>query len=634
MKRIHSFSTRLSLGIVGISSIIFILAIGTAMVLSYTIVAEEAVKSAENLRDASIAKIEKTLLEVEMNVQARAWLVKENLDDEQYLYHITHQIVEENPNIIGSAIAFDKKVFKGKYYFSPYSYQDGEGGILSKQLGSAQYDYFYMDWFQIPFLMGKDCWSEPYFDEGGAQELLSTYSYPIYGENGEVIAVMTADISLDWIEKLLADIKPYPNSNIILVSRSGAFISNSSGIDLSGETVFSTMYYASGADNNVLLLAEALSRGETGAMEYSVGNKVSFAVYAPLSNGWKTYISCDYKDVLSRAARMNIFMILIGLLGVITMFLLSYYMIRRLTKPLSEFSDSVIRIAKGDFDAQLPEIRSEDELKQLRNSFEYMQKSLKDYIRELQVTTSEKQKFISEINIASKIQMSMLPTDFLNTDRVGLYAMVLPAKEVGGDLYDFFIKDNILYFAVGDVSGKGIPASLIMAITRASFRFITRMGLPMNEVMSKMNDALAEGNTTGLFVTLFVGRLDLETGELQYCNGGHNPIVTVTPEGEASFMKPKPNIAAGLFEGFPYVLETCTLRKGSKLVLYTDGVTEAERADKDQFGEQRLLDWATSAVKVCPEAEEACKNLYDTVKQYTDGNEQNDDITIMTIRYN
>ena len=634
MKGSKSFSTRLSLNILAITSVIFIVTIGIAAFSSHRMIAEEAIKSAENLRDASILRIEKTLNEVAMTVEASSWLVMENIDDEEYLYHITRKMVEENPNIIGSAIAFDKNYFRDKYYFSPYSYIDAQTGeVRSKQLGNKQYDYFYMDWFQIPYLLGEPCWGEPYYDDGGADYKIATYSYPLKDVEGRVFAIVTADISLKWISELLSSIRPYPNSNVMLISRNGSFITNGENQDISGETIFSTLYYTSDRDRNIGEMAAAISRGERGTMQYSKGAKISFAVYAPLENGWKACISCDYNDVLSRASKMNLILILVGLFGLIVLFLLSYLTIHKLTKPLTEFSDSVLEIAKGNFDVNLPELKNDDEVKRLRDSFEYMQKSLKDYMNELRATTSAKEKYESELNIANKIQMAMLPTNFPVNDKVGLHAMVHPAKEVGGDLYDFFIKDGSLYFAVGDVSGKGIPASLFMAITRASFNFIAKMGLPMNEVVSKMNNAMAEGNTTGMFITLFVGKIDLETGEFEYCNAGHNPIVVISPEGKAGYLKAKPNLAAGLVEDFPYVLEKEHLDSGARLVIYTDGVTEAERADKSQFGEDRLLKWATtSCSRLTGGASEACQDLFADVKDFVEGNEQNDDITIMTIK--
>ena len=273
-----------------------------------------------------------------------------------------------------------------------------------------------------------------------------------------------------------------------------------------------------------------------------------------------------------------------------------------------------------------------DEIGKLRSSFEYMQKSLNEYIQELKTTTSEKQRFESELNIARSIQMHMVPHTFPKRDDLDIYAMMQPAREVGGDLYDFFIKDGKLYFAVGDVSGKGVPASMFMAITRSAFRFIAGLGLPMDEVLSKINDSVSDGNDSGMFVTMFTGCLDLATGHVEYCNGGHNRIVVVTPDGSPSFLDETPNLAIGLFEGFPFRKQQLELARGSRMVLYTDGVTEAETAEKAQYGDAALLEWAGKAAGITS-AREATEDLMASVRTFTDGNEQNDDITIMIINF-
>ena len=174
--------------------------------------------------------------------------------------------------------------------------------------------------------------------------------------------------------------------------------------------------------------------------------------------------------------------------------------------------------------------------------------------------------------------------------------------------------------------------ALVMAITKASFRFVSGLHLPLDEVVERMNNSVSQGNTSEMFVTLFVGKLDLETGLLKYCNAGHNPIVVIDTEGNASFLPCLPNIAIGVFPDFKYKMQEISLKKGTRLVLYTDGVTEAERADKTQFGEKRLLQWAANP-GTYPNAAEACNGLYQVVKDFVEGNEQNDDITIMTIKY-
>ena len=627
MKRRKSFSARLSLNIVSLTSVLFIGAILVASLFSYRFIAEEATKGAEHLRDESILRIEKVLQEAEMTVKSTAWIASERIDDQEFLYHLTKKIVEENPNVVGSAIAFEPYYFNGQYFFSPYSFVDpATGEVASKQLGTKDYDYFSMEWYQIPKLLGEACWSEPYFDDGGGEQLMSTYSFPIKDKDGKLVAIITADISLGWLDSIISKIHPYESSKVFLVSRCGAYLNLGEGSGLQGETVFSPQGMLADKESKFYRMAKSMVDGETGSMSYLIGSKSSFAVYGPVSNGWKLAITSDFSDVLEKAMFMQFVLLLVALLGLAIMFVLIYFTVRRLTRPLAVFSRSAMSIAGGNFNTPLPVIKNEDEIAQLRNSFDYMQHSMNSYIQNLKIQTAANERFESELNIANHIQMAMLPRNFPDNEKFGLHALLTPAKEVGGDLYDFFVKDNrYLYFAVGDVSGKGVPASMFMAITRAAFHFIANMGLPLNEVVSKVNDAICDGNDSGMFVTFFAGKIDLETGDFEYCNAGHNPIVV---DGE--FLAVKPNIAVGLFEGFNYQVQTGKLKNDSSLILYTDGVTEAERRDKEQYGEGRLLDIAKRYMQEPPQ--ETCNALYNDIEEFVAGNEPNDDITIMTIK--
>lgn len=235
----------------------------------------------------------------------------------------------------------------------------------------------------------------------------------------------------------------------------------------------------------------------------------------------------------------------------------------------------------------------------------------------------------SELNVASHIQLDMLPRDFPKRDNLHLSAILSPAKEVGGDLYDYYLDENVLYFSIGDVSGKGVPASLIMAITKSAIRAVLNENLNVAEMMSRINNFIEASNPAGMFVTIFLGKLDLGTGLLEYCNAGHNPIVVVDNEPKAKFLETIPNIAAGLFKDFPYQMQTAQLSKGNRLVLYTDGVTEAEDVDKQFYGETRLLEWAETSSEFSDESN--AESLLADVKAFVKDNEQNDDITIMTV---
>ena len=623
--RNNSFSSKLSRNILLVSSLIFLGALGFSSLYSHIIVAEEAKESARNLLHSTINQIEKILGKVESEVESMAWLVDEHKDDEKYLYHITRKVIEDS-EVAGCAIAFEKNYFPDKYYFSPYSYKDEETGeIISKQLGSTSYDYFYSDWYQIPSLIDKACWSEPYFDEGGAKLMMTTFSYPIKDKDGHIYAIITADLTLDWINEILSGIEPYPSSTISLTSRGGTYVMTNSNANLQGETLFSTAMRT--GNETVLKIAEEMVGGKEGLTRYTVNGKTSYAVYGPLSNGWAISITCSLKEILSRASMMLLISFLIALLGLAVLFFVCRRTINKLTKPLSNISESAIKIANGDFNTALPEINTGDEVQQLRDSFDFMEKSLTSYIENLKETTAANERLESELDIASKIQMALLSRDFPHLDNLDLHALMQPAKQVGGDLYDFYIKDNCLYFAVGDVSGKGLPASMFMAITKALYRYISNMGLELDDVITKLNDAISENNESGMFVTMFIGCLNLETGLLKYCNAGHNPVVV-----NGSFLEEKPNLAIGLISGFPYVQQQCSLEKGARIVIYSDGVTEAEKADKEQYGNDRLLAWANGQNQE-ESAETACGLLFSDVKSFVEGNEQNDDITIMTIKY-
>lgn len=327
---------------------------------------------------------------------------------------------------------------------------------------------------------------------------------------------------------------------------------------------------------------------------------------------------------------LHVVMMFIGLASLAAIFFACRAVINYMTRPISDLSKAVLRMAKGDLKAQLPEIKSEDEMRRLHDSFQTMQHSLIDYIEELKTSTAINERIQSDLDLARNIQKGMLRKEFPPF----MYAMLHPARIVGGDLYDFTLKGNQLYFAIGDVSGKGVAASLVMAITRVMLRFVVGMGLPLDETLRRINDEFSATNETGMFVTLFVARLDLKTGHMNYCNAGHNPILIIPPDGEPFFLHCKTNIAMGLFGDFAYEAEQIDLKPGTRIIAYTDGVTEAEKADLSQYGEKRLLEWAKAIVATSTEMPQKniVENLYASVKAYAEGNTQNDDITIVSLQ--
>lgn len=266
--------------------------------------------------------------------------------------------------------------------------------------------------------------------------------------------------------------------------------------------------------------------------------------------------------------------------------------------------------------------------------------------RHMQKIQMAKSSMESELHIASAIQMAMLPKghpDFPERKELDLHGFLRPAKSVGGDLYDYFIQEDKLFFAVGDVSGKGVPAALFMAVVRALFRNIAKLTSDPAHIASSLNNALNEGNETNMFCTMFMGVLDLKSGQLNYCNAGHNaPIIRrrlpdskpSAPQHQVSFMKPQTNIPLGMFPNFPFQSEQATLLPGEALLIYTDGVTEAENREHQLFGEKAVLETLRRTREAnLTSARQFVEQLVDAIDHHASGTEQSDDITLLIIDY-
>ena len=248
---------------------------------------------------------------------------------------------------------------------------------------------------------------------------------------------------------------------------------------------------------------------------------------------------------------------------------------------------------------------------------------------QLEEATAHRERIESELRIARDIQMSMVPNIFPNREGLDIYAKIEPAKEVGGDLYGYLLMGDELYLCLGDVSGKGVPASLFMAQATRLFRTLATQHMMPAEIATRMNAALSEDNEQGMFVTLFIGRIDLAKGSMDFCNAGHNPPYIGGADG-GEFLEMLPNAPIGLWPGLEYEGERIEDIRGKMLVVYSDGLNEAENRQQEQFGDDRLL----SILKTMPEAnaKKVIESLYEAVQKHRDGAEPNDDLTIMAIR--
>lgn len=630
----NSISGRLTLRVLIVSALIFTLTFTLFVRMAANKVREEATKHAHSELSNTIHQIDAVLNAVETAVQNTAWLVPYRLSSPDFMYDITERLLQNNDFICGSAVAFEPDYYASEgHYFSPYSYRDANGEIKSKQLGNDAYDYHYMDWYQIPKLLKEPYWSEPYYDDGGGEMMMTTYSMPLYDEFGNLYAIITADLSLDWLTELVSDIKAFDKSFNLMVSRNASYIVHPDRNLILNETIFSSTY--GDDDESLKKMQDDMVHCRAGEVLRDMADGKYFVFYSPVETTcWSVAIVCPRSELYLGVKKMRDVLIILGVMALLLMISMSYNGIRKVVSPVEDFSDVAKKIAQGEFNAELPQINSEDELKELHDSFEYLQTSLVQYIDELKATTANKERIESELRIAHAIQMGMIPKSFPafpERDDLMLTAKLVPAKEVGGDLYDFFIENEKLYFMIGDVSGKGIPASLVMAVTCRLFRSVASHLDKPEEIITSLNDSLSDGNESNMFCTAFLGILDLKTGHLDYCNAGHNAPLLIDSDGNVSAMEVIPNLPLGLFEGFPYQGQEATITKDTMLYLFTDGVNEAENNAMEQFGDDRLVSLLKSKATCGPD--EITESTFAEVQRHADGADQSDDITVMCLKY-
>jgi len=631
MRNRDSFSKRLSLRLIRATTMLFVFAFLVVSTSSYYFSYKYAVKDASSMLENNLLEIQNMLTDVESAANSSSWVISKVNVSEEKLLEFASNLIQADTNILSCSIGFAPFAHdSGREYYCPSAYYDKDGKVVSSVMGDVEYDYFGMDWYIIPQRLGSEYWSEPYFDSDGSGKLLASYSIPIYDEEGSFLAILRCGIDLEWLSAKIQELQPYENSITILAGRNASIISHKNSDMILSETLFSIAMADKNSD--IRDIARKMVSGETGYGKFKDENGIrGFITYGQLKNGWSGAMICTNNDVLAEAKEMNIISFLVAAVALLLLYFSNKRIVEQESRPITAIAYSALSIAQGNFNARIPEVESEDELRRLHDSLHYLEESIDKYIDELRTTTSSNERYESELNIASAIQMQMLPKDYPHTPEVELFATLHPAKEVGGDLYDFFVKDRMLYFSVGDVSGKGVPAALYMAITRSAFRFIAGLGLPVEGVVSRINNAFCDGNDSGMFVTMFVGRINLDTLQLEYCNAGHNPILIISPDGSADFLHAKANLAAGLFENFPYTGESIQIEKGSQLLIYTDGVTEAENWEHELYGEQRLEDFARNE-DYTRTASAIVDDLIIDIKKHTKSTPQNDDITVMMIK--
>ena len=541
---------------------------------------KEAEMRAESQLEATRNKIMDVINVTESAVRNSVWITQWCLDYPDSMARVCTRILEDNPVVAGSTIAVVPGYFPKQKLFSPYVCRDSSGALQTLSLATEEYDYPSQEWFKKPIELGEGYWSEPYVDEGGGEILMSTYSMPIRDKNGNIAAVLTADLSLEWLTELVGNVKVYPHAFSIMLSRMGNIMVSPAETLVMKKTV--SEFVAAQEDSSGLAgLSSALLSGKSGNMPIRYKGATSYVYFAPVERtGWSMSIVIPENDIYGGLKRIGAVVLILQILGLIMIVIMLYSFIKGQLK-----------------------------------------------YRELD---RKSQRIESELHVATGIQMSMVPKTFPafpEREDLDMAATIVPAKEVGGDLYDFFIRDEKLFFCLGDVSGKGVPAALVMAVTRTTFRNLSAHEDSPGRIVTMMNDNLSSMNENNMFVTFFCGVLDLKNGHLRYCNAGHNPPLTLTDAIRE--LPVVPNLPLGIMGGMDFQEQEMPFHYDDALFLYTDGLTEAENAVHEQFGEERMI----AALHGRKSAHSHLENIKGLVADFVGDAPQSDDLTILFIHY-
>jgi phosphoserine phosphatase RsbU/P len=631
----HSFAGRLSLWIVSLGIIIFITVIATNYYLSRTLLDDYVEKLATATTSSTVDEIESVFNQVETNAKSLASIVAIADTTEDEIHRAIKSLLPVNERTFGMAVALEPhSLIETIGDFSPYYYKKGDE-LVYEDLATEEYDYRNQPWYSEARRLSAPLWSDPYFDEGGGNVQMITYSKPIYQQDTKEFAgIATADIKLTWLDKIADGIKVGKSGYGYIISRNDIVIAHpdrSLNMKNLAEIVGNNL---SAEDWHKYLESKATSASFSLKVPCPYqGGDCRVAVESLANTGWKVIVVLPEQDHVSDINDLTKNISYVAIAGIVILLIVIMSITRHLTKPLANLALATKDIGSGNLDAELPHAVRQDEIGALTEDFSSMRSALKTYIQEIQSATAKQQKLESEIQIAQDIQMSMIPgagNASIKSDMFQLYAFLRPARSVGGDLYYFQQSESSLNFILGDVSDKGVPAALFMAKTVTLYTRALRDKLTPGQTFTMMNDILVENNDACMFVTALCGAIDLKTGAVVMSNAGHmNPIVKGSKNTREHEIKGA--TALGLMAAVEYPDVEFQLDHHTSMLMYTDGISEAHSSDNVQYSDEKLLDLIASMDT--GNAEVAGNMIIDSVDKFADGSEQFDDITILIIRY-
>ena len=540
----------------------------------------------------------------------------------------------ERPELLAVVVAYEPEPGSNKEYVPFVTYKNGE---YVKGYGK---NYLNEPWYVNVKKAQKALWANP-FKGFIIPEPLAAFTAPIFDTdkkgNKKFVGVLAIDQSIDFLQQSVKTISAEDNAKAFVISSDGTIVAHENEEWCFKENIQSLTQKTPSLKylfDEIAIKRKGIYLGKTSE------NNESFVYFTPLkSNNWIFGIEFPIEELFAQERNFEYSFFIVALISLVFTVLFVLIISIRVTKPLKTLSGIANEIGKGNFDIKIPgNCRTDDEIGSLSNSMEQMESSLALYTENLKSVTSAKEKIENELKLAREIQKGILPKivpPFPKCDEFEISSILQPAKEVGGDLFDhLMIAPDKLCMAIGDVSGKGVPASLFMAITQTYHRglVISKDNSPQ-QVVSSLNSFVSNNNIANMFVTYLFAIVDLKTGIMSYCNAGHNPFYVIRVDGTVEKSCKRHGIPLGAFSDSEYGQSDLPLNHGDMVVFYTDGVTEANNSKEELFGDQALVAILEKCGAQHLSAEETRQAIFDAVISFETDAEQFDDITIMCFKY-
>jgi len=492
-------------------------------------------------------------------------------------------------------------------------------------------------WFNEPLRTGEIFWSEPHYGLLGKELKMITVSMPIFLD-GEASGVVGVRISLDWLDQLVSSRKVFDSGFAFLISKEHTILTYLRKDYIMTHKLEDLTLSLSKSELELFL--NDIDSGTTGTImikEPEVLDEALFVMHHPMDllNG-TLLVVIPANEVLGDLKTLTLELLAVSLLALLLIGTFVFVIVRKFLIPLKQLSNSVKLFGEGEFDVHFPEPEVLDEVGTLSQSFIQMKENLVKNELLLEQSTEERQIIETQIDYAARIQNSILPKESPETLKdfgIDIFGLLQPAKKVGGDLFDYFISEGTkLYFIIGDVTGKGIPASFFMGMTRTYFRVEGKYNELVKELVNKINIDLCQSNPEAIFVTLFCGILDLETYTLEYCNAGHNLPVLFKKDGSVREIPEQHGTPLGLISGQNYKSSQMIFEPGDKFVGFTDGISEASNEDGEFFEKREMNEFFNKSEIFEKSAKETCSAVLSSVQEFSKGKQQEDDITILVFQ--